>query len=487
MKSVCNRWKKGAAALAFAALALAALFAVQEALIPKGGCIDGFYDEPADSIDVVFLGSSHANAAFAPTQLWEDHGFTSYVLYSWSQPLWTSYCYLQEALRTQSPKAVVLEGFGITYGSSYIAAEDIDGVSDQYSLLIPPSVNRLELSLAMARCQRTAGPFYRYQPLYRYHTRWKTVTWEEATWWFRDHRTTGKGFGALTGSESFPEPQIPAALPEPQIDAYSEEYLCKIIELCQKKDLPLLVALVPYEVSAQDLANFAYLKDLCARYGVPVLDYTTPAGRDIGFDWGSDLADHAHVNVDGAAKITADLGAYLAQQLELPDHRGDAAYAGWEEAARIENRDAKDMQLRLTLDIGRYFVRLAEDEALAAAITTMGDATGADTAAAQAAFAALGLDAAPLLESGVQGLYLIDGGAVTKNETGPGPLTAEVQWGDHTVTLTSSVEASRMAVDGEEKSRNRPGVNVLVYDKVTGEVIHSISFSTMHEYAGYTE
>lgn len=53
-------------ALAFGCILLALLLCTQEVLAPKGGCIDGFYAEPEDTIDVIFLGSSHANAAFAP-------------------------------------------------------------------------------------------------------------------------------------------------------------------------------------------------------------------------------------------------------------------------------------------------------------------------------------------------------------------------------------------------------------------------------------
>ena len=59
-------------ALAFGCILLVLLLCTQEVLAPKGGCIDGFYAEPEDTIDVIFLGSSHANAAFAPAQMWRD-------------------------------------------------------------------------------------------------------------------------------------------------------------------------------------------------------------------------------------------------------------------------------------------------------------------------------------------------------------------------------------------------------------------------------
>ena len=124
-------------ALAFGCILLALLLCAQEVLAPKGGCIDGFYAEPEDTIDVIFLGSSHANAAFAPAQMWREQGFTGYVLYSWSQPMWVSYHYAVEAFKRQTPRVVVLEGFGLCYGTTYMTPADVDGTSDDYSLRIP--------------------------------------------------------------------------------------------------------------------------------------------------------------------------------------------------------------------------------------------------------------------------------------------------------------------------------------------------------------
>ena len=129
-------------ALAFGCILLVLLLCAQEVLAPKGGCIDGFYAEPEDTIDVIFLGSSHANAAFAPAQMWREQGFTGYVLYSWSQPMWVSYHYAVEAFKRQTPRVVVLEGFGLCYGTTYMTPADVDGTSDDYSLRIPPSLNR---------------------------------------------------------------------------------------------------------------------------------------------------------------------------------------------------------------------------------------------------------------------------------------------------------------------------------------------------------
>ena len=473
-------------ALAFGCILLALLLCTQEVLAPKGGCIDGFYAEPRDTIDVIFLGSSHANAAFAPAQMWREQGFTGYVLYSWSQPIWVSYHYAVEAFKRQRPKAVVLEGFGLCYGTTYMTPADVDGTSDDYSLLIPPSFNRAALAVAMSRCQQNSPPFYRYLPLLRFHTRWKSLTAEDFTWFLQDHSTTGKGYGPLQTVEEFPVPTLPDGLAETPIYPQAEEYLYKLIALCKKENVPLVFAVTPYEASAAEYGVFRRAKRICAENGVPVLDYNTPGARDIGFDYARDLADHAHVNAAGAQKISADVAAYLAEHYSLPDKRGDAAYAAWDTAATLEYRDAQNVTLRFTLDMAEYFRLLMQDKDLAAVITTQGDGTAVDTTVPRAVFGQWGLNALPLEQGGMQGLYVVDGGRLVHQQTGEGPLEFALFWGEHSLALRSAADGSSMAVDGEEQSRNRPGVNVLVYDKVMDRVIQSISFSTLHAYSGYT-
>ena len=51
-----------------------------------------------------------------------------------------------------------------------------------------------------------------------------------------------------------------------------------------------------------------------------VVDYAEDCYDDVG-----------HLNPDGASKTTAYLGQWLRENFDLPDHRGDSAYAHWDE------------------------------------------------------------------------------------------------------------------------------------------------------------
>ena len=68
-----------------------------------------FHNLPENSMDVLVLGSSHAQYSFCPAFFYEDTGLYSYVLGTGGQPLEISYEMLKEGLKTQSPKLVILE------------------------------------------------------------------------------------------------------------------------------------------------------------------------------------------------------------------------------------------------------------------------------------------------------------------------------------------------------------------------------------------
>ncbi len=75
----------------------------------KGG--DDFRALPENSLDVVVLGSSHAQYSFVPSFFYYDSGLYSYVMGSSCQPYEVSYEMLKEVLKTQSPKLLVMEVF----------------------------------------------------------------------------------------------------------------------------------------------------------------------------------------------------------------------------------------------------------------------------------------------------------------------------------------------------------------------------------------
>ena len=76
---------------------------------PTTATFTQFYLLEDNSVDVLFLGSSHAASAFNPQVVYDHENIASYNLASEQQNLLVSYYWLKEALETQQPEAVVLD------------------------------------------------------------------------------------------------------------------------------------------------------------------------------------------------------------------------------------------------------------------------------------------------------------------------------------------------------------------------------------------
>ena len=81
--------------------------------------VEKFYELPKDSVDLLFVGSSHAIVNFNVGKLYDDYGITSFVFGGAMQPMWNSYYALKEALKTQKPKLIVLEGYSVCFTGNY--------------------------------------------------------------------------------------------------------------------------------------------------------------------------------------------------------------------------------------------------------------------------------------------------------------------------------------------------------------------------------
>lgn len=80
----------------------------QDGHYSAGVTLAGLYAEPDDSLDVLILGTSTSGAAFLPKVIWDEQGIASYDFCTPVQSAATSYYLLQDALRSQQPKLVVL-------------------------------------------------------------------------------------------------------------------------------------------------------------------------------------------------------------------------------------------------------------------------------------------------------------------------------------------------------------------------------------------
>ena len=71
--------------------------------------LNALYKQNDNTIDALFLGSSHVYCDISTGVLWDDYGIAGFDLGGAEAPSFTSYYHLKEALKTQHPQVIFYE------------------------------------------------------------------------------------------------------------------------------------------------------------------------------------------------------------------------------------------------------------------------------------------------------------------------------------------------------------------------------------------
>lgn len=105
----------------------------------------------------------------------------------------------------------------------------------------------------------------------------------------------------------------------------------KSVELTKKEGIALAFDFRTVFVGRKGSGGLQFHRTAGRKDGLLFWNTNTPAHyREMGLDFSTDFADHAHLNVAGGAKYTAYLGKWLSKNYSFPDRRGQKGYESWE-------------------------------------------------------------------------------------------------------------------------------------------------------------
>ena len=319
-----------------------------------------YYELDENSVDILFLGSSHSYQSFNTGTLWDEHGFSTYILGGALQPTWNTYYYLNEALKTQTPKLIVLEGYCTLIEKDYSSVTNI--IKNNFGLKwSPEKIESLLISVP-------EGDIKDYLLEYmQYHSRYSEISYSD----FLSNQgnplyDNWKGYGCNTSTTPF-ESYLDVSENSERIELSekTEKYYRKIIELAQEKGIPIMVVIAPYAgINDYEQSYFNKANDIADEMRVPFLNCNLYVD-EIGLDYSEDAADNAHLNYRGSQKLTRYFGKYIASRYDIPDHRGEKEYSSWQNDAdyirrMINNQEIKEeteiMSLASTINNNDYWV-----------------------------------------------------------------------------------------------------------------------------------
>ncbi|MBQ6369247.1 MAG: hypothetical protein IJJ17_04150 [Parasporobacterium sp.] len=327
-KKIRNFWVRTAV---FAVLAAAVLAYTAYVLTPKydyGICsMMNLYQQPADSIDVLALGTSQTYGGLNTNILWKEYGIAAYNLATAEQAYWVGYYYLIEALKTQHPKLLLLD----TKASSYPNDTNRHGrvILGTYGILSLP-----ERAAAIRECTGGEHVLSYLAAFPEIHSNYSELSADS----FSIPPTNGgrgntwKGYIEQDETEKHERPSLVWTSTKMAVNEHEMEYFRKILELCREKQIPVMLVSYPYPDYANDHMYVNGLFKAAEEYGVSGINYNHPDLR-FGLRYSSDFADWQHLNLKGSANFSRKLASDILSLYDIPDRRGDDDYASYEECA----------------------------------------------------------------------------------------------------------------------------------------------------------
>lgn len=288
-----------------------------------------FYELPENSCDVIFCGTSHAFESFNPAIVWREEGIPSFTLAGSSQPTWSTYYYMKEALKYQNPKVFVMD-----IDSTYFWQDHND-----YSRIVKntiglrPSLDRL----AAAKVNATEDVFIDVLLGFpTYHTRYGELSKRDflPDLGNPDYYEEWKGFCENPNQVSFTPPRVSNETEIVPMTDKTYEYFIKIIELCRENDVELLLVCSPYFQNTLEQKTYNHTAQVAEQYGVPLINFNIEQDR-YDLNYATDMGDDQHMNTLGSTKYSAYIAGYLMDNYDLADRRGDDYYSSWDKTLEV--------------------------------------------------------------------------------------------------------------------------------------------------------
>lgn len=210
--------------------------------------------EHSDSYDVLFFGNSHmANGVF-PMELWNGYGIVSYNLAGFGLPMPAVYWVMKNALDESEPALVII---------------------DCHNLGSEEKAGRKEMLAA-------------------YHDR----RWDLDQTDFEGKVNVQKGaeiaFDVVSPNKMAQRPEKTV-----EVDSVGVEYLRRMIEECQNRDIDVMLTYLPFPASEEAWEEALHVEDIAREYEVSYINFLDLSVVDLAVDCSD---KNSHLNGSGGRK-----------------------------------------------------------------------------------------------------------------------------------------------------------------------------------------
>ena len=325
--------------------------------------IGGFYRQPENTVDVVYIGSSNCYAFWNDVYAWQRYGITVYPYTCGNMPYYATEYIITEVRKTQPNAKFLINVNGVE-------GEDM-GVKTIHNLLdyMPWSKNKVDL---LNRLCDING--YSFLDRLEYYFPWLRLRATAVEILKKGVKPKDDGYKGAPTYVAYLSKSVDIAgyymhskaeggLPESYADATE-----RLLDFCDAQNVDVVFVTVPRaEMSINTIKSINQVNAMIRERGYETLELTDETDA-IGFDLTQDYYNLEHSNIHGACKFTDYLAKYLIGRFDLKDHRGDPAYASWDEAWEKYTHVIAPFLLQCELDPERRDYELAMPENLDVAL-----------------------------------------------------------------------------------------------------------------------
>lgn len=298
--------------------------------VPTYQGIRGFYEEPKNSLDAIYVGASNVYYYWQAPVAWADYGITVWNYNSGAMPAEAVPFLMTEARKTQSnPLFIVNLNM---FHEKLLDVSKIHRVTNYLNL----SFNKINMINSLADDAGIKGleKLEFFFPIIRFHNRWSELSSLDFT-----KSLNGMKIGLyntfFTKTANM-EKRYKVFYEEADLGDIQKKNLYSLLDYCDENDIRALFVIVPQVYSANDPLGkqLNTMKRIVEERQYDCIDLSRLLD-EIGIQTDSDFRDRLHLNVHGAIKYTEYLAQYLKEHYGFEDKRNRSDYGSWNNASEL--------------------------------------------------------------------------------------------------------------------------------------------------------
>ncbi len=450
--------------------------------------LESFYRLEDDTVDVLVLGSSHAYQGINTAIMWKEFGYSTFNLCGPAQPIWNTYYYLEEALKTQSPKVIILDTYMLYVSDEY--SESSYAIKNTYGLKW--SQTKVDAINASFDTENTGYQYF--FSLLQYHSRYSDLSQNDFYFYqgkkamYENHM----GFYCSFNTENVADNDYTELTECSELPEKTENYYRKIIELAQSEGITLLITAIPFKADSFNIKYINEAQRIAEEYGVPFYNFLREYKEALGIDYSTDFADNQHLNHLGNTKLTNFFGELITMEYTVPDKRGNQRYSAWDADAEVYYDQLENHNVKKIESLGGYLSVFDNDRYTIIVTHTCDDYDSLSNSTKDAAymfFLSLGIT-----DYKTGGLWVFKNGELSdyedfSNTDYSKSIRLSKSHTAHVKTTSVQIKSDDETEDGKilyskktfvnksDQTKVVEGINIYVYDTLTESTVDSIGFS----------